>query len=102
MNNTWPGGVRHAMDQGEHEKWNARNYPGTRELCATCQAPTGYCEEDGYTGENGERYCRDCAGRMWYCDTCGIYVENEHVTYEETHDTRAGGCGAHFEMPHNY
>lgn len=41
MQNTWPGGYMHAMDQEEHARWNAANYPGTRELCVLCDAPTG-------------------------------------------------------------
>ena len=44
--NTWPGGHRHAMHQHEHEKWNAGNYPGTRQLCGICDEPTGRCEDD--------------------------------------------------------
>lgn len=44
--NTWPGGYRHAMGQSEHERWNASHYPGTRQLCSKCDAPTGRCEED--------------------------------------------------------
>lgn len=29
----------------------------------------------------------------WYCPRCNREVEPEDVTYEETHDRRAGGCG---------
>ena len=29
----------------------------------------------------------------WYCPTCERDVQNEHVTFEETHDPRCGGCG---------
>ena len=29
----------------------------------------------------------------WWCNGCNEYVPSEEVTYEETHDTRAGGCG---------
>ena len=29
----------------------------------------------------------------WYCQTCGRAVQNEHVTFQETHDVRCGGCG---------
>ena len=46
MSNTWPGGKRHAMTQDEHERWNARNYPGTLQLCCVCDHPTWRCEED--------------------------------------------------------
>ena len=30
----------------------------------------------------------------WVCSGCGETVEPEDVTFEETHDTRSGGCGA--------
>ena len=29
----------------------------------------------------------------WYCPTCERAVQNEHVTFWETHDPRCGGCG---------
>jgi hypothetical protein len=60
MNNTWPGGERRAMHQDEHEKWNAREYPGTRQLCVECEEPTGRCEEDELCfGDNGP-FCESC------------------------------------------
>lgn len=59
--NTWPSGHRHAMHQSDHEKWNASNFPGTRQLCCMCGEPTGRCEEDGIFDDDGKPYCRDCA-----------------------------------------
>ena len=59
--NTWPGWKRHAMDQSDHEKWNASNYPGTLQICCRCDEPTTFCEEDGIFDDDGEAYCRDCA-----------------------------------------
>ena len=35
--------------------------PGTREICCTCDEPTGYCEEDNILDDEGQPYCRDCA-----------------------------------------
>lgn len=64
MGNSWPGGVRRPMSQREHEEWNARNYPGTRQLCDECGEPTGRCEEDPiYRGKDDERgpLCEECA-----------------------------------------
>lgn len=29
----------------------------------------------------------------WYCQTCKRAVQNEHVTFQEMHDPRCGGCG---------
>lgn len=31
---------------------------------------------------------------QWYCPSCRIVVPWNHATHEETHDVRAGGCGA--------
>lgn len=58
--NTWPGDVRHAMHQDEHEAWNAENYPGTLQLCGVCEEPTGQCEEDAFWSEEGEPLCGEC------------------------------------------
>lgn len=59
--NTWPGGRRHAMTQGQHEAWNAHEYPGTRQLCERCDEPTGQCEEDSFYLDDGTGpLCREC------------------------------------------
>ena len=33
------------------------------------------------------------ADRPWFCEGCGEWVQCDHVTYEETHDPKNGGCG---------
>ena len=59
--NSWPGGRRHAMHQDEHEAWNARHYPGTRQLCIKCDEPTGRCEDDSLYDQNDEGpLCEEC------------------------------------------
>ena len=58
--NTWPGGYKHAISQGEHERWNALHYPGTRQLCSICDNPTGKCEEDGNYIDDVGPLCDDC------------------------------------------
>ncbi len=58
--NTWPGGRRKALYQPEHGKWNALNYPGTRQLCSLCDEPTGRCEDDTMRSSEGEPICEDC------------------------------------------
>ena len=35
-----------ARSQTEHNKINAREYPGTRQLCIECDEPTERCEND--------------------------------------------------------
>ena len=61
MKNTWPGGKRRALHQHEHKAWNAKHYPGTLQLCAICDEPTGRCEEDAIWSPDGEPLCDACA-----------------------------------------
>ena len=77
MGNSWPGGSCHAMHQSEHERWNASNYPGTRQLCSVCDEPTGRCEEDSMRSHSGEPLCEQCN-----------MIHGEDVDYE-----REGGGG---------
>lgn len=59
--NTWPNGHRRELTHGEHERWNAANYPGTRQLCECCGDPTERCEDDSlYVGDVGP-VCQSCA-----------------------------------------
>ena len=58
--NNWPGGHRHAMEQSEHERWNATRYPGTRQMCSVCEEPTERCEEDAILSDDGEPLCVNC------------------------------------------
>lgn len=56
----YSSGTRRALSQSEHEAWNIDNFPGTRQLCVTCDAPTGRCEEDSmYLADFGP-LCVDC------------------------------------------
>ncbi len=34
------------------------------------------------------------ANDVWWCDKCKKIVQDDHVTYEETHDPKRGGCGS--------
>lgn len=80
--NTWPNGYPHSMDQSQHEVWNASNYPGTRQLCEKCEAPTGRCEEDTIIVW-GQEVCESCRDEVLVelrcefgldeasCDKCG-------------------------------
>jgi hypothetical protein len=50
-----------ARHQHEHEAINSREYPGTRQLCATCDEHTERCEEDAIYTEEGEGpLCVEC------------------------------------------
>lgn len=61
MPNTWPKGYRHALSQSEHEAWNSRHYPGTRQLCVLCEQPTGRCEDDSLYGDDEVGpLCEEC------------------------------------------
>ena len=57
MTDWWTG---KAWTQDVHERINATNYPGTRQICVLCDSPTGRCEEDEmYNGDIGP-VCEDC------------------------------------------
>lgn len=59
--NTWSGGKRHPMYQSEHKEWNAKHYPGTRQLCIECGSPTRRCEDDTiYLNNEIGPLCEDC------------------------------------------
>jgi len=61
MNNSWPGGVRKALYQRQHDEWNASHYPGTRQVCTLCDSPTGRCEEDAiYIEDDVGPICEEC------------------------------------------
>lgn len=50
-----------ARSQSEHERINSREYPGTRQICTRCDAPTGRCEEDAiYTDDGYGPLCECC------------------------------------------
>jgi hypothetical protein len=55
-----------ARSQAEHRFINAREYPGTRQLCVKCQEPTDRCEEDA-------RYADDGTGPL--CEACDHAME---------------------------
>ncbi len=58
--NTWPNNNRRALTQCEHEVWNAKNYPGTRQLCKECGDPTGRCEDDSIYKDDIGPLCEEC------------------------------------------
>lgn len=45
------------------------------------------CPQPAFSDESG-----GVAAEGWTCENCGP-VPGREVTYEETHDTRLGGCG---------
>ena len=50
-----------AISQAAHEQYNAKHYPGTRQMCIKCYTPTGRCEEDAlYTGDEYGPLCEIC------------------------------------------
>lgn len=58
--NTWPNGIRKALSQDEHEKWNSYNYPDTKQLCCDCESPTGRCEDDSIFIDDLGPLCEEC------------------------------------------
>lgn len=50
-----------ARTQSEHAAINAREYPGTRQLCDLCDGPTDRCEEDAiYLNDGTGPLCPEC------------------------------------------
>lgn len=49
-------------DNGELVRaWNARNHPGTRQLCAICGDATGRCEDDAlHIDADEDPVCEAC------------------------------------------
>lgn len=45
--------------------------------------------------EAGETQINSQRDELWYCPVCKTSVQWEHVTFDERHDPRAGGCGHH-------
>ena len=55
-----------SINQSEHERINAREYPGTRQICEICDEPTGNCEDDSITcGVCGRIICENCLGEHY-------------------------------------
>lgn len=48
------------MTQAEHEAWNARNFPGTQQLCNECGDTTGRCEDDSLYVDDDGPLCLEC------------------------------------------
>lgn len=58
MSDEWWRGK--ALDQDTHARINAQHYPGTRQLCITCEEPTGRCEDDSLYFDDHGPLCREC------------------------------------------
>ena len=65
-----PGRQRHAMTQSDHEVWNSRHFPGTRQLCEQCGEPTERCEDDSLYADEIGPLCVECwnTANLGYCD----------------------------------
>lgn len=50
---------------------------------------------DAAAGQPPNRHTPEPGLHHWWCETCQRQVESVEVTYDETHDLRAGGCGQH-------
>lgn len=69
--------MRRTYSQPEHERINAREHPGTRQLCVICDEPTGRCEDDViYVADIGP-LCEDCQ------DSCYPQTRNDTLARKE-------------------
>ena len=67
-----------ARSQTEHEAINRREYPGTRQLCAWCDEPTGRCEQDDiYLDDGRGPLCPDCL-HEWEDDPANSVLDRSH------------------------
>lgn len=60
-----------ARHQSEHARINAKEWPGTRQLCIECGADTERCEEDAiYTDDGHGPLCVKCyhLTQEWLCN----------------------------------
>ena len=78
-----------AIHQHEHEAINAREYPGTRQLCYECDDPTGRCEEDSiYADDDCEigPLCEECwHDRPEYHQAEQEYIATNKFTINQYH-----------------
>ena len=52
---------RIARFQREHNEINAREYPGTRQICIRCDCPTGKTEDTSLWSDFGDGpFCEEC------------------------------------------
>lgn len=64
--------------QDEHRRINAREYPGTRQLCVRCNEPTGRCEDDTIYLDNGEGpLCPACCAQTEEYLAAALAAEKE-------------------------
>jgi hypothetical protein len=50
--------------QCEHNRINAREYPGTRQICVECEEPTERCEDDSIFSNDTGPLCIDCYNKI--------------------------------------
>ena len=65
--------------KSEHERINAREYPGTRQICIECDDPTGRCEDDSLEIEV-ENYQWGHIRTYWHgplCPACYDEMNND-------------------------
>lgn len=71
-----------------------------KEICPSCHKKTKRIIRMKISTRTGGTppitECKNCHKEIkdyWWCENCMVMVEPEHVTFEETHDLRFGGCG---------
>lgn len=74
--------------QCEHARINAKEYPGTRQLCVQCDQPTGRCEDDSIYHEPEFEF-GDQIGPL--CEECAEELMNPNDVYRRANRARPGG-----------
>lgn len=94
------------LGQSEHARINAREYPGTRQLCSRCDEPTGRGEDDTIWSADDKPLCEDChdmdVAKGIFCCECGDSVDSSAAgrpqrcqvcRNREEEETTLCGCG---------
>ena len=87
-------GVRRALSQDEHERINAEEYPGTRQLCFSCGGATGRTVEDAILDQEGNPLCEECAASEDRKNLTALVDSFSYLMRERLHQkVRAGYKG---------
>lgn len=71
-----------ARSQSEHERINAQEYPGTRQMCTACDSPTDKCKEDTL-GMDIDHYHWWHTCTIWHGPLCEVCYHEMNGTEDE-------------------